>query len=49
MCTGATKEVVTERPKAEEQPKAKPELAKIGATKQGDCCEPDCGPSTCGG
>jgi len=49
MCTGAKKEVTTQIPQVEEKPKAEPELVKVGATKQGGCCDPDCGPSTCGG
>lgn len=48
MCTGAKKEVLTQIPRVEEKAKAELELVKVGAAKQGDCCDPDCGPSTCG-
>lgn len=48
MCTGAKKEVVAQIPRLEVKPKAQPEPVKVGGAKQGECCDPDCGPSTCG-
>lgn len=47
MCTGPKKEVVIQA-QVEEKTKVELEFVKIGATKQGNCCDPDCGPSTCG-
>jgi hypothetical protein len=49
MCTETKQEVMTQVPQVEAEPKAEPDLVKVGATKQSSCCDPDCGPSTCGG
>jgi hypothetical protein len=48
MCTGAKKEVRPQIPGIEEKPEAEPELVKMSTTNQLDCCDPDCGPSSCG-
>lgn len=47
VCTGPKKEAVIGA-EVEEKAKAESEFVKIGAVKQGNCCDPDCGPSTCG-
>lgn len=49
MYTGAKEKVMAQSPKVEEKAKTELELVKVGAAKQGSCCDPDCGPSTCGG
>lgn len=56
MCTGAKREAIAEDVRAAEKAKVKqPELVAVGASKEtepthssGACCDPVCGPSTCG-
>lgn len=49
MCTGLKKEeeATILILQVEEKRKAEAELVRVGATEEGDCCDPVCGPSTC--